>query len=79
MRIERNEYGQELGRDWLDQMFRAKSAANGGVLRRRVADVEREIGRAALELEVRRRGFHMVEFHGHFVVFCSNEPLQLIC
>lgn len=68
-----------LGQDWLDQIFRARSAATGGVLRRRVADVEREIGRDRLELEVRRRGFHMIECGQHFVIICQSAPLRIIC
>ena len=36
-----------LGQDWLDQIFRARAAQTGGVLRRKVADVDREVGRAA--------------------------------
>lgn len=72
-------FGRPLGTDWLDQMFRSRAAAEGGVVRRRVRDVEREIGRAALELEVRKRGFHMVESGEHIVVFCNPAPLKLIC
>jgi len=68
-----------LGADWLDQIFRAKAAMNGGVIRRRVADVEREIGRAAFELEVRKRGFHLIECDGTFAILCSAAPLQIIC
>ena len=68
-----------LGQDWLDQVFRAKSAARGGVVRRRVADVEREIGRATFELEVRRRGFHLLECGGQYIVVCSSEPVRMIC
>ncbi|WP_372884717.1 N-(5'-phosphoribosyl)anthranilate isomerase [Shimia sp.] len=68
-----------LGQDWLDQMFRSKSAATGGVVRRRVADVHREIGRAALELEVRRRGWHMLQCGPHYVVLCSPAPFSVIC
>lgn len=68
-----------LGADWLEQIFRAKSVNSGGVVRRRICDVEREIGCDALELEVRKRGFHMVKSAGNFVIFCTNEPIQLIC
>jgi Trk K+ transport system NAD-binding subunit len=68
-----------LGQDWLDQIFRAKAAREGGVVRRKLADIDREIGRAALELEVRRRGFHMIECGDHAVVICSKEPIRIVC
>ena len=64
---------------WLDQIFAAKTAAMGGVVRRRVSDVEREIGRHTLELEVRRRGYHLLQCDTHFVIICFNRPLVLIC
>jgi hypothetical protein len=38
----------------------------------RFADVEREVGRDALELAVRRRGFHMIECDRDFVIICSG-------
>ena len=68
-----------LGQDWLDQIFRAKAAMRGGVLRRKVRDVEREIGRDALELEVRRRGFHLLECGDDFVIICSAAPIRVLC
>ncbi|MCI2398290.1 N-(5'-phosphoribosyl)anthranilate isomerase [uncultured Aliiroseovarius sp.] len=68
-----------LGADWLSQIFRAKAVVTGGVVRRRVRDVEREIGRDALELEVRKRGFHMIECGDHFVILCTRDPVQIIC
>lgn len=67
-----------LGQDWLDQIFRAKSARTGGVVRRKIADVEREVGREALELAVRRRGFHMIECDRDFVIICSRAPIKIL-
>ncbi len=67
-----------LGQDWLDQIFHAKAARSGGVLRRKVRDVEREIGRDILELEVRRRGFHLLECED-FVIICSAAPIRILC
>ena len=68
-----------LGQDWLDQIFRAKAAASGGVVRRKVCDVEREIGRDALELAVRRRGFHLLECGTDFVIVCNTAPIRVVC
>ncbi len=70
---------RQVHTDWLDQLFRAKSVRNGGVVRRKISDVEREIGRDLLELEVRKRGFHMIESGGQLVILCTSEPVRIIC
>ena len=51
---------------------------NGEVIRRKVRDVERFIGRDALLAETRRRGYPVVENAGHFVIFCNNEPIRRV-
>ena len=63
---------------WLRQTFSAKQARGGGVVRRSVHDVERIVGRAAFEAELRRRGFRAVENAGQYVIFCNAAPLRLI-
>ena len=45
---------------WLLQLFSAKSAREGGIVRRAVRDVEQIIGRNNFEYELRRRGYHAV-------------------
>lgn len=64
---------------WQNRIFTARAAREGGVIRRAVRDVEREIGRALFEAEVRRRGFHLLECGGQFVVICNGGKLRLIC
>ncbi|WP_245964100.1 N-(5'-phosphoribosyl)anthranilate isomerase [Roseovarius spongiae] len=64
---------------WLYAVFASKAAIKGGVVRRAVRDVERLMGRRAFEAEVRRRGFHMVENAGQFIVFCNDEPVHVVC
>lgn len=49
----------------------------GGVVRRMVKDVEREIGRDALIREVRRRGFHLVECGDQFIIICNPAKLRV--
>jgi hypothetical protein len=72
-------YPSLIGQDWLDQIFRAKAAQTGGIVRRKIRDVEREVGREALELAVRRRGFHLIECDRDFVIICSGAPMRVIC
>jgi hypothetical protein len=64
---------------WLDTVFQAKAVEKGGVVRRAVRDVEHEVGRAVFLSEVRRRGFHMVECGGQFIVICNTGHMQVIC
>ena len=64
---------------WADSVFAAKAAANGGVIRRAIRDVDRDIGRAAFELEVRRRGFHLIECDNQYIVICNAGRINVIC
>ena len=64
---------------WLEDVFSAKAVGKGGIVRRAVGDVEREVGRGALVAEVRRRGFHLVECGGQFIVICNPGQMQVIC
>jgi hypothetical protein len=56
---------------WCARIFDAKAARTGGIVHRAVRDVEREIGRPAFVQEVGRRGFHLVECGGQFIVICN--------
>ncbi|MBC2837036.1 N-(5'-phosphoribosyl)anthranilate isomerase [Paragemmobacter straminiformis] len=63
---------------WIVQIFSAKSVAEGGIVRRKVRDVERLIGRRRFLYEAERRGFHVAENAGQFVIFCNQEPVRLL-
>lgn len=60
---------------WFRHLFRAKSALDGGVVRRSIRDMERMVGRVRFLAEVERRGFTAVENAGQVVVFCNREPV----
>lgn len=64
---------------WADAIFASKAVGRGGIVRRSVVTVEREIGRDAFEAEVRRRGFHLVEIGGQFIVLCNSGQMRVIC
>ena len=59
-------------------LFDSKAARDGAVVRRKVRDVERMVGREAFRAEVARRGFTAVENAGQFVIFCNSEPIRRI-
>lgn len=63
---------------WLRQLFSAKAATSGGVVRRSRADVERKVGLKALELEVRRRAFHMLEAGDQIIIVCHPGSIRLL-
>jgi hypothetical protein len=64
---------------WGRRIFGAKTVQRGGVLRRSVRNVEREIGREALVAEVRARGFHLIECGGQFIIICNPGHIRVIC
>ena len=63
---------------WIKAIFAAKSAKNGGVVRRHRQWVAREIGRDRFEEEVRKRGFHLLETGNQLVVICHNGTIRLV-
>lgn len=63
--------------DWLRQIFSAR-AAQGGVVRRSIAWVDREVGRDLFMAEVRRRGFHLLASSNQFIVVCNRDPVQML-
>ena len=64
---------------WIAAVCSSKSATRGGVVRRSVVWVDREVGRKRFMAEVRARGFHMVEKGGQFVVFGNQAKVRLVC
>ena len=64
---------------WMQQVFEAKAAREGGVVRRRSRDVERIVGREVFLNELRRRGYHAVENAGQMVIFCNNQGVEVLC
>ena len=64
---------------WIKQIFSAKAAHSGGVVRRNARWVEREIGRDLFEAEVRNRDFHMIESGGQLIVICNHGGIRVVC
>lgn len=61
---------------WFRHLFHSQAARDGGVVRRKVRDMERFVGRDAFRAEVERRGFTAIENAGQVIVFCNAEPLR---
>jgi len=63
---------------WMQQVFEAKAARQGGVLRRKLRDISLTVGLDPFCNEVRRRGYHAVRNGSQVVIFCNNEPIKLL-
>ena len=63
---------------WFRHLFSSKSALDGGVVHRKVRDMERMVGREKFQAEIKRRGFSAVENAGHVIVFCNAEPVTVL-
>lgn len=61
---------------WLRHLFSSRAALEGGVIRRKMRDIDRFVGRDAFLAEIHRRGFAVVENAGQFVIFCNREPIR---
>lgn len=61
---------------WITHVFSSRAAAEGGVVRRSLEDVERIVGRDRFLSEIDRRGFRAVLNAGQVVIFCTREPIR---
>lgn len=64
---------------WIDQIFAADAAAQGGVVRRSRESVEQYSSLRELVAEAKRRNFHVVETGGQVVVLCHEGDLVIHC
>lgn len=63
---------------WITDIFKAGICKRGGVVRRKVADVERIASEAELVDAVDRRGWHLVESGDQYVMFCNEGTFRVI-
>ena len=61
--------------EWLANVFSSRAARTGGVVRRKVRDVERLAGRRAFLEFALSRGYQVLENNNDFVVFCNSGPI----
>jgi len=63
---------------WVEQIFKAKAARSGGIVRRRKTSVAKYASEAELAAAVKKRGFHMIEIADQYVVFCRTGRMSVI-
>lgn len=62
---------------WVEQIFAAASAQNGGIVRRKKADVAKYASLEQVIQAAKTRGFHVVETGGQVVVLCHQGALTI--
>lgn len=64
--------------NWVRQIFASREAMQGGVVKRKIRDVERLGGRDLFLREVERRGFQVLQNNRHYVIFCNPDPIRRV-
>jgi len=63
---------------WINQIFGAREASSGGVVRRQKTDVEKYASFEALKTAVTNRRFHLLELVDQYVIICDVSPMTII-
>jgi len=65
---------------WTDQIWLAGQANKGNVVRRSMKSVMAYSSPRELEIEVRRRGYHMAVMGDQYVIVCNiSGTIHLVC
>jgi hypothetical protein len=63
---------------WLLRLFSSRDAREGGVVRRKIRDIDRLVGREVFLAKMGRRSFTVIENPGQFVKFCNQELVRRV-
>ncbi len=64
---------------WVDQIFGAAQAQQGGVVRRSIDDIERFTSLEEIVRIARGRKFHVLETGDQLVILCHEGELKIHC
>ena len=64
---------------YINRIFRADAVRQGGIVRRKMADVQRLATFKELKAEVERRGFHLLETGDQYVIVCNAGNFKVHC
>ena len=64
---------------FMERLFAAKAVNKAGVIRRAKRDVHKHISRVDFIAEVKRRGFHLIECGGQYVILCNDDDMTVLC
>ena len=62
---------------WIDDMFDAKIVAKDGVVRRKIADVEKYGSYNALVQRVRHCNWHLIQTGDQYIVLCNEGVITI--
>lgn len=62
---------------YINAIFDAKEARTGGIVRRKIEDVERYTSSHYLMEEVAKRGFHLLAVGSQYLIICNTGALVL--
>jgi hypothetical protein len=63
---------------WMVLFRSACASAEGGVVRRRIVDVDGTVGADRFLAEVRRHGWRVARNADQYVVFCNRDPVEFL-
>lgn len=63
---------------WIEQIFGADAANNGGIVRRSVKSVNENASEQELIDAVKSRQFKLIETGGQYVILCHRGYMQLV-
>ncbi|SLN21346.1 N-(5'-phosphoribosyl)anthranilate isomerase [Pseudooctadecabacter jejudonensis] len=66
------------GNMWLHQIFQCRAAETGGIIKRQLHDVEKEVGLGVLIHEVKRRNFRLLRTNAHVIIICDPGPIRVL-
>ncbi len=64
--------------EYINQIFKAKAVENGGIVRRKIVNVEKCASFKYLVKEVEARGFHLIETGDQYVIICNSGNFKLL-
>lgn len=63
---------------WIHQVFVSKIAKRGGIVRRKTTTIEKYASLDALEHQVKKSGFHIVEHGDQYIIFSNKTKIRMV-
>jgi hypothetical protein len=63
---------------WVEQIFDAKIATTGGIIRRKKTAVARYASLSVLTGAVKARQFHLIEMGDQYVILCNTGEMKVL-
>lgn len=63
--------------EFINQIFKAQAVKDGGIVRRKIANVQKFASFAYLMKEVEERGFHLIETGDQYMIICNAGNFKL--